>query len=73
MASARCAYTIAPSGSTWKPVEDYIEKDTRAQNTEEGPTYIDHYKPEDFVQIILTQHKVSGDMEKSDYTNYTPS
>ena len=54
-------YIFSPSidvDATWNPVELYIEKEVKAQNTKEEPVYFDHYDPEALEHIIKTQHKV---------------
>ena len=60
-------YTFSPSievGSTWLPVKQYREKDMNVQNTKEEPIYFDHYDPQNFNNIIDTQHKVIDYMKK---------
>jgi ABC-type oligopeptide transport system ATPase subunit len=61
-------YIFSPSievDSTWLPVKQYIEKDMNVQNTKEEPIYFDHYDPQNFNNIIDTQHKVIDYMKKN--------
>ncbi|MFM7980663.1 MAG: hypothetical protein ACKPKO_15225 [Candidatus Fonsibacter sp.] len=42
-------YIFSPSidvDSSWLPVKKYIEKEMKAQPTEEKPIYFDHYDPD---------------------------
>jgi len=64
-------YIFSPSievDSTWLPVKQYIEKDMNVQNTKEEPIYFDHYDPQNFNNIIDTQHKVIDYMRKKSET-----
>jgi len=66
-------YIFSPSievDSTWLPVKQYIEKDMNVQNTKEEPIYFDHYDPQNFNNIIDTQHNVIDYMKKQKHKKY---
>ena len=72
-------YIFSPSinvDTTWIPVKEYIEKSMnikkpkdkdKDKHKDKDPIYFDHYNPQDLINIITTQHKVTEFMKKQNY------
>ena len=68
-------YIFSPSinvDTTWIPVKEYIEKSMnikkpkdkdKDKHKDKDPIYFDHYNPQDLINIITTQHKVTEFMK----------
>ena len=66
-------YIFSPSidvdFQTWKPVNDYIEKDLKLKETDDEKFYYSEYDPEALSQIIDTQRKII-EYQKKQKKNY---